>query len=134
MEKTKTYLQQINLLLKWWKHKKSLLQAKTNEMELLRQNMEHLLANERHRNDALEQEIKVLKQERTQNQTNVQNTRHWNNNNTNSANVGSSHDGNDGNPQNDINYDTELENTEESDDDNIEDDINYDTPNEDEEK
>jgi hypothetical protein len=113
---------------------KSLLQAKTNEMELWRQNMEHLLANEQRRNDTLEQENQLLKQERTRDQTNAQSTRHFNNNNTNSANVGTSHDGDDGNPQNDINYDTELENTEESDDDDTEDDINYDTPNEDEEK
>jgi hypothetical protein len=34
---------------------KSLLQTKTNEMELLKQNMEHLLANEQQRNDTLEQ-------------------------------------------------------------------------------
>jgi hypothetical protein len=48
------------------------------------------------------------------NQTNTQNTRHVNNN--------------------DINYDTELDNTEESDDDDTGEDINYDTPSEDEEK
>jgi chromosome segregation ATPase len=101
---------------------KSLLQAKTNEMELLRQNMELLLANEQRRNDVLEQENQLLKQERTRYQTNVQNTRHLkSNNNIRSTNVGSSHDGDDGNPQNDINYDTELENTEESDDDDTED-------------
>jgi hypothetical protein len=40
---------------------KSLLQAKTNEMELLKQNIEHLLANEQQRNDTLEQENRLLK-------------------------------------------------------------------------
>jgi chromosome segregation ATPase len=58
---------------------KSLLQAKTKEMALLRQNMEHLLANEQQRNDVLEQENQLLKQERTRYQTNVQRTSHLNN-------------------------------------------------------
>jgi hypothetical protein len=74
-------------------------------MELLRQNMEHLLANEQRRNDVLEQENQLLKQERTRYQTNVQRTSNLNSNNTNSANAGSSHDGND-HAHNDINYDT----------------------------
>jgi hypothetical protein len=51
---------------------KSFLQAKTNEMELLRQNMERQLANEKRRNNALEQESRILKQERAQNQANTQ--------------------------------------------------------------
>jgi chromosome segregation ATPase len=116
---------------------KSLLQAKTNEMELLRQNMEHLLANEQRRNGALEQENRLLMEGRAQDQTNAQNTRHLHsNNNISSTHVETRHDvdNDDGNPQNDINYDTELDNTEESDDDDTEDDINYDTPSEDEEK
>jgi hypothetical protein len=58
---------------------KSLQQAKTKEMALLRQNMEHLLANEQQRNDVLEQENQLLKQERTRYQTNVQRTSHLNN-------------------------------------------------------
>jgi hypothetical protein len=81
----------------------------------------------------LEQENQLLKQERTRYQTNVQRTSHLNNNNTNSANVVTSHDGND-DAHNDINYDTELDNTEESDDEDTKNDINYDTPSEDEEK
>jgi hypothetical protein len=95
--------------------------------------MEHLLANERRRNDTLEQENQLLKQERTQNQTYTQGTRRLNNNGIRSTNIGTSHDGND-DAHNDINYDTELDNTEASDDDDTEDDINYDTPSEDEEK
>jgi hypothetical protein len=74
---------------------------------------------------------------RAQDQTNAQNTRHLHsNNNISSTHVETRHDvdNDDGNPQNDINYDTELDNTEESDDDDTEDDINYDTPSEDEEK
>jgi TolA-binding protein len=103
-------------------------------MELLRQNMERQLVDENRRIDALEQENRVLKQERTRDQTNVQSTTYLNNNNVNPANVGSSHDGDDVNAHNDINYGTELDNTEESDDDDTVDDISYDTPSEDEEK
>jgi chromosome segregation ATPase len=105
------------------KTQKSLLQSKTNEMELLRQNMEHLLVNKQQRIDTLEQGNQLLKQERAQNQTNAQNTRHVNNNDIRSTNIGTSHDDD---AHNDINYDTELDDTE--------DDINYDTPSEDEEK
>ncbi|KAI8885664.1 hypothetical protein K501DRAFT_270599 [Backusella circina FSU 941] len=96
------------------KTQKSLLQAKTNETELLKQNMEHLLANEHRRNDALEQEIRMLKTIPL-------------NNNISSRNIESSQHDHYDDPNNDINYDTEISNAEESEDDNI----NYDTPSED---
>lgn len=69
---------------------KVLLQAKANEMELLRQNMERQLADEKKRVEVLEQEIRALKQEMVQDQTHVQNTKHFNNNIINPANVESS--------------------------------------------
>jgi hypothetical protein len=99
---------------------KALLQGKNNEIELLKQNMEHLLANEQRRNDALEQENKMLKQEMPQQQATVQNAGPSNINPTNSD--PSHHDQRD-DSYNDINYESEKSDT---------DDINYDTPSEDE--
>jgi hypothetical protein len=110
---------------------KSLLQAKTNEMELLRQNMERQLADERKRVEVLEQENRVLKQERVHDQTNVPNTSRLNNNSINHTNVESNHGDDDDNAHNDINYDSEFGDTDESDNDE-DNDINYDTPSEDE--
>jgi chromosome segregation ATPase len=110
---------------------KSLLQSKTNEMELLRQTMERQLADEKKRNEVLEQENRVLKQERVQDQTHTQSTSLFNNNRINPTNVESVYGSDDDDAQNDINYDSELDNTEESEDDE-DDDINYDTPSEDE--
>jgi hypothetical protein len=69
---------------------KALLQAKTNEMELLRQSMERQLADEKKRVEVLEQEIRAPKQEMVQDQTHVQNTRRLNNDIINPANVESS--------------------------------------------
>jgi hypothetical protein len=106
---------------------KSLLQGKNNETELLKQNMDHLLANEQQRNDALEQEIGALKQGRTQQQETIQNTGP-SNNNINSTNSNPRHHDHHDDSYNDINYETEYSDTEESDGD----DINYDTPSEDE--
>jgi hypothetical protein len=110
---------------------KSLLQARTNEMELLRQNMERQLQDEKKRIEVLEQENRALKQERAQDQTNTQSTSLLNNNRINPTNVESNHDGDVDDAQNDINYDSDLNNTEESDD-GEDNDINYDTPSEDE--
>jgi hypothetical protein len=56
---------------------------------------------------------------RTQHQKNVQNTRRLNDSNFNHTNVRSSHDGGNSSAQKDINYDTEVDNTDESDDDDI---------------
>jgi chromosome segregation ATPase len=116
---------------------KNLLQAKASETELLKKNTEHLLANERRRNDALEQEIRALKQERTQQQATIQNTGP-SNNSINSTNSNPSHHDHHDDSYHDLNYEseysgteysgTEYGDTEESDDD----DINYDTPSEDE--
>jgi chromosome segregation ATPase len=94
---------------------KTLLLAKTNEMELLRQNMERL-----------EQENRALKQERIQDQINTQSTSRLNNSMVNPSSVGSNHDSDNDDAQNDINYDSELEG-----DDGEDNDINYDTPSED---
>jgi hypothetical protein len=99
---------------------KNLLQSKNNEIELLKQNMEHLLANKQQRNDAFEQENKILKQEMPQQQATVQNAGPSNVNPTNSN--PSHHDQHD-NSYNDSNYESEKNDT---------DDINYDTPSEDE--
>lgn len=104
---------------------KNLLQSKGNEMELLKQNMELLLANEKQRNDALEDENRVLKRESTQHKAGVQNRAPLSDG-ISPSNVGSSH----GNSSySDTDYDTEFGNTEESDSNN---DINYDTPSENE--
>jgi chromosome segregation ATPase len=104
---------------------KDLLKGKNNEIDLLKQNTEHLLANEQRRNDVLEQEIRALKQERTQQQAIVQNTGPSNINSTNSnPTQPEQHD----DSYNDLNYESEYSDTEESDGD----DINYDTPSEDE--
>jgi chromosome segregation ATPase len=99
---------------------KTLLQSKNNEIELLKQNMEHLLANEQRRNDALEQENKMLKQEMPQQKANVQSAGPSNVNPTNSD---SSHHDRHDNSYNDSNYESEKSDTG---------DINYDTPSEDE--
>ncbi|KAI8886820.1 hypothetical protein K501DRAFT_330963 [Backusella circina FSU 941] len=107
---------------------RNLLQAKTNETELLRQNMEQLLGSEQRRIDALEQENRILKQERTQKQTTVQSTVTFNNN-ISPSHIGSGQHDHHDDPNNDINYDTEISNDEESEEEN---DINYDTPSEDE--
>ncbi|KAI8886815.1 hypothetical protein K501DRAFT_308506 [Backusella circina FSU 941] len=106
---------------------KSLLQAKTNETELLKQNMELVSANEKRRIDALEREIRMLKQKRARQQTTVQSTVTFNNN-ISPSHIGSGQHDHYDDPNNDINYDTEISNDEESEDD---DDINYDTPSED---
>jgi chromosome segregation ATPase len=104
----------------------NLLQGKTSEMELQKQNMELLLANEKRRIDALEQENKTLKQERLQQQTAAQNTGSLSNSSNPTNNDSSHHDQQD-DSYNDINYETEYSDTDESDGD----DINYDTPSED---
>jgi chromosome segregation ATPase len=109
---------------------KSLLQSKINEMELLRQNMERQLADEKKRNEVLEHEIRALKRERAQDQTS---TSLLSNDRTNPTNVGSNRGGDDDSAQNNINYDSELDNTEERQDDEVND-INYDTPSEDGDK
>lgn len=102
---------------------KSLLDAKTNEYDLLKQNMEHLLVNEKRRNDVLEKENRTLKQHLAQEQRPSQITNVLNDN-VSHINFESTCD----DPDNDTNYDTEFGDTEESGDD----DINYDTPDEDE--
>jgi hypothetical protein len=93
--------------------------------------MERQLADEQKRIEVLEQENRVLKQERVQGQTHTQSTSLFNNNRINPTNVESNHGGDDDDAQNDINYDSELDNTEESDGDD-DNNINYDTPSEDE--
>jgi hypothetical protein len=100
-------------------------------MELLKQNIERQLVDERKRNEVLEQEIRALKRERAQDGINTQSTSRLNNNTISPIHVGSSHDSDDDDAHNDINYDSELDNTEEREDDE-DDDINYDTPSEDE--
>jgi ribosomal protein L16 Arg81 hydroxylase len=50
---------------------KKILQAKTNETELVKENMELLLANEQRRNDVLEQENQLLKQEKLRQQATI---------------------------------------------------------------
>jgi hypothetical protein len=107
------------------------LQSKTNEMELLRQNMERQLDDEEKRNEVLERENRVLKQERVPDQTNTQNTSRLNNDTVDPTNAESNHGGDDDNAHNDINYDSEYDATEESYNDENND-INYDTPSEDE--
>ncbi|KAI8880935.1 hypothetical protein K501DRAFT_275067 [Backusella circina FSU 941] len=94
---------------------KSLLQAKTNEIELLKQNI---------RINALKQENRMLKQERTRKQTTVQSTAPFHNSSS-SSHIGSSQYDHYDDQNNDINSDTEVSNAEESEDD---DDSNYDTP------
>jgi hypothetical protein len=106
---------------------KKLLQAKTNETELIKQNMELLLANEKRRNDILEQEIRALTQERPQQQATVQNTGPLNSNINSTNSNPTQHEQHD-DSYNDLNYESEYSDTEESDGD----DINYDTPSEDE--
>jgi chromosome segregation ATPase len=106
---------------------KDLLKGKNNEIDLLKQNTEHLLANEQRRIDALEQEIRALKQERTQQQETIQNTGP-SNNNINSTNSEPNHHNQHDDSYKDINYETEDSVTEQGDTD----DINYDTPSEDE--
>jgi chromosome segregation ATPase len=106
---------------------KDLLKYKNNEIDLLKQNTEQLLANKQRRIDALEQEIRALKQERTQQQATIQNTGP-SNNNINSTNSNPRHHDHHDDSYNDLDYESEYSNTEESDDD----DINYDTPSEDE--
>jgi chromosome segregation ATPase len=101
---------------------KSLLDAKTNEYDLLKQNMEHLLMNEKRKNDVLEKENRTLKQYVAQQQRPSQITNVLNDT-VSHINFELTCD----DPDNDINYDTEFCDTEESGDD----DINYDTPDED---
>jgi hypothetical protein len=106
---------------------KSLFQDKNSEIELLKQNMDHLLANEQQRNDALVQENQLLKQGRTQQQTTLPNTNPLNDN-INPINSDPNNHNQHDDSYNVINYETEDSVTEEGDTD----DINYDTPSEDE--
>ncbi|KAI8886842.1 hypothetical protein K501DRAFT_330977 [Backusella circina FSU 941] len=108
---------------------KNLLKAKNNETELLKQNMEHVSANEKRRIDALEQENRMLKQERTRQHTTVQRTAPLNNSVSSSNAESRQHDHYD-DPNNDINYDTEISNDEESEEEDHA--LNYDSPSEDE--
>jgi chromosome segregation ATPase len=96
---------------------KTLLLAKTNEMELLQQNMEHLLENNQRKNDALEQENRALKRVKS---------RHHQATKQNPSHLNKAHDPNESS-HNDINYDS-VSDTDESGDD----DTNYDTPSENE--
>jgi hypothetical protein len=85
---------------------KNLLQAEANETELVKQNMELLLANEKQRNDALAQEIRALKQERPQQQATVQNTGPSNNNINSTHSSPTQHEQHD-DSYNDLNYESE---------------------------
>jgi chromosome segregation ATPase len=85
---------------------KNLLQAKTSETELLKHNMEHLLANERRKIGALEEENRVLKQEKTRQQVTIQNTSP-SNNDINPTNNDPSHHNQHGDSYNDLNYESE---------------------------
>jgi hypothetical protein len=89
--------------------------------------MDHLLANEQQRNDALVQENQLLKQGRTQQQTTLPNTNPLNDN-INPINSDPNNHNQHDDSYNVINYETEDSVTEEGDTD----DINYDTPSEDE--
>ncbi|KAI8880957.1 hypothetical protein K501DRAFT_275085 [Backusella circina FSU 941] len=113
---------------------KSLLEAKSNELELNKSNMKFVLDKEKKRNKKLQREIEMLKQQQKQySQPSIA---------TSSSNTAVSGDnilsintnGDDDDVNNDINYDTEC-GTEDSIDDSSEDgsnddDINYDTPSE----
>ncbi|KAI8880719.1 hypothetical protein K501DRAFT_275329 [Backusella circina FSU 941] len=114
---------------------KSLLQAKSNELELNKSNMKLVLDKEIKRNKKLQKEIEMLKQQQKQHSQSSMaispNSAAVSGDNILYTNTNGNDDAN-----NDINYDTEC-GTEDSTDDSSEDgsddnddDINYDTPNE----